>query len=102
RGGLMLYFGAPAAFMDTSDIWMEGRRPRLAVTGAGPYTGFILGGLCALVLWWQPDLALTPFLFQMATISYLISVLNLNPLLKFDGDYLLAAAPEIAQLLYAA
>jgi putative peptide zinc metalloprotease protein len=98
RGGLMLYFGAPAAFMDTSDIWMEGRRPRLAVTWAGPYTGFILGGLCALVLWWQPDLALTPFLFQMATISYLISVLNLNPLLKFDGYYLLADALEMPQL----
>lgn len=98
RGGVMLYFGMPAAFVDTSDIWLEGKRARLAVTWAGPYTGFILGGVCALLLWLVPNVTLATFVFQMATISILNSLLNLNPLLKLDGYYLLSDALEIHNL----
>ncbi|MBI4672685.1 MAG: hypothetical protein HY741_13585, partial [Chloroflexi bacterium] len=97
-GGLMLYFGMPAAFVDTSDIWMQGRRARLAVTWAGPYTGLVIGGFGAIVLWLFPDLTLAPFIFQMATVAMFTAVLNLNPLIKLDGYYLLSDALEIPQL----
>jgi putative peptide zinc metalloprotease protein len=98
RGGLMLYFGMPAAFVDTTDIWMEGKRARLAVTWAGPYTGFIIAGGCALVVWLWPGLAAGPLLLQVAVLAALTSVLNLNPLLKLDGYYLLSDALEIPKL----
>jgi putative peptide zinc metalloprotease protein len=98
RGGLRLYFGVPAAFVDTSDIWLEGRRARMAVTWAGPYTGFILGGLAALLLWLRPDLAAAPLLFQIAALGFAASIVNLNPLLNLDGYYLLSDALEIPNL----
>jgi putative peptide zinc metalloprotease protein len=40
RGGVGLYFGMVTFFMDTTDIWMEPRGPRLAVTWAGPFSGY--------------------------------------------------------------
>jgi putative peptide zinc metalloprotease protein len=97
-GGLMLYYGMPAAFVDTTDIWMEGKGARLAVTWAGPYTGFVIGGACAILVWLRPGLAIAPLLLQTAVIASLTSVLNLNPLLKLDGYYLLSDALEIPRL----
>ncbi|MBF8281249.1 MAG: hypothetical protein HW378_164 [Anaerolineales bacterium] len=94
----MLYFGVPAAFVDTSDIWLEDKRARLAVTWAGPYTGFVLGGLAAIALWLRPELAVAPLLFQIAAIGFATSIVNLNPLLNLDGYYLLSDALEIPNL----
>ncbi len=98
QGGLMLYFGMPAAFVDTTDIWTQGKRARLAVTWAGPYTGLIISGLCSITIWLWPGLGLAPLLFQVAAVGMLTTVMNLNPLLKLDGYYLLSDALEIAQL----
>jgi putative peptide zinc metalloprotease protein len=36
RGGLMLMMGLPYAFVDTTDMWFEGRGPRIMVSMAGP------------------------------------------------------------------
>ena len=71
RGGVMLYYGMPAAFVETTDIWLEPSRARLAVTWNGPYTGLILGGAAALVMFLFPGLALNPLLFKLAGFSYL-------------------------------
>ncbi|HUH95915.1 MAG TPA: hypothetical protein VLZ89_01060 [Anaerolineales bacterium] len=98
RGGVGLYFGMVAFFMDTTDIWMEPRGPRLAVTWAGPYSGFILGGICSLLLFFFPHMAGAQLAFQIASIGYLISIGNLNPLLKFDGYYILTDWLEIPRL----
>jgi putative peptide zinc metalloprotease protein len=89
-GGLMLYFGLPAAYVDTSDIWLGGRRARMSVTWNGPYTGLMIGGLCAILMWVYPQSPGNPFLFKMATIAYLTVFINLNPLLKYDGYYILS------------
>ncbi|MBI3537108.1 MAG: hypothetical protein HY070_06095 [Chloroflexi bacterium] len=98
RGGLMLYLGIPAAFVDTTDIWMEPKRARLAVTWAGPYSGFILAGSCAIIIWFAPALNIAPILFQLATIGLALSILNLNPALNLDGYHLLSDAVEIPRL----
>ncbi len=98
RGGVGLYFGMIAFFMDTTDIWMEPRGPRLAVTWAGPYSGFILGGICSILLLFYPHASGAQLAFQIASIGYLISVGNMNPLLKFDGYYMLTDWLEIPRL----
>ena len=98
RGGFMLYFGLPAFFMDTTDIWMEGKRARLAVTWAGPYSGLILGGLASAVMAIWPTFALNALLFQFAFFSYLTVFLNLNPLLELDGYFILMDWLEIPML----
>ncbi len=98
RGGFMIYFGMPAFFVDTTDIWLEGKRARLAVTWAGPYSGLILGGLASIVLLLWPAFTLNPLLFQFAFLSYLTVFFNLNPLLELDGYYLLMDWLDIPML----
>ena len=100
KGGAMLYYGLPAAFVDTTDVWMHGKKARLAVTWAGPYTGFILGGLSALLVYFWKDLpiATATILLQAGMIGMFTSAMNVLPLLKLDGYYLLADALEIPRL----
>ena len=89
RAGVLIYFGMPAFFVDTTDMWLEGKRPRLAVTWAGPYSGLILAGLVTLVMVAWPALSLNPLLFKFAFTCYILVFINLNPLLELDGYYLL-------------
>ena len=89
RAGVMLYYGLPAAFVETTDIWMAPRRLRLVTSFAGPATGLVIGGLCALVAFLLPAGALGAFVFVFGFVSLLNTVLNFNPLLELDGYYLL-------------
>ncbi len=78
------------AFVDTSDIWLAGRWPRVAVSLAGPYTNLVLSGFGVLVAGLVPNVAFAAALWQIALTSYLIALYNLNPLLEFDGYYALS------------
>ncbi|MCD4687585.1 MAG: hypothetical protein K8S97_16780, partial [Anaerolineae bacterium] len=98
RGGFLIYLGMPAAFVDTTDIWMEPRRPRIVVSWAGPLSCFFLGGLASLRLLVAPGDFLQGVLYQFAFLTYLTSVMNLNPLLKLDGYYILMDWLEIPRL----
>ncbi|MCK6568850.1 MAG: hypothetical protein DCC59_10640 [Chloroflexi bacterium] len=100
KGGAMLYYGMPAAFMDTTDVWMFGKRARLAVTWAGPYTGYIIGGACSLIVYFSPTLPLETavLLLQLALSALFINTWNLLPVLKLDGYYILADWLEIPRL----
>jgi hypothetical protein len=98
RGGAGLYYGMVTFFMDTTDIWMEPRKPRLAVTWAGPFSGFFLGGLASLALLINPAKPWSGLAYQFASFCYLVSILNLNPLLKLDGYYMLMDWLEMPML----
>jgi CRP-like cAMP-binding protein len=88
----------PAVFVDTMDMWLEGKRARLAVTWAGPYSGLVIGGLVSIFLVLRPDFGLNAVLYQFTLITYLTVFLNLNPLLEWDGYYLLMDWLEIPML----
>jgi putative peptide zinc metalloprotease protein len=90
--------GMPAAFVDTTDIWMEPRRPRIVVSWAGPHSGFFLGGVASLLLLVAPGDFLRGVLYQFAFLTYLTSFMNMNPLLKLDGYYILMDWLEIPRL----
>jgi hypothetical protein len=98
RAGFMIYLGMPAFFVDTSDIWMEPRRPRLLVSWAGPYSGFFLGALSSLLIFAIPNPAIAGWFFQFAFTCILLSFVNLNPLLLWDGYYLLMDWLEMPML----
>jgi putative peptide zinc metalloprotease protein len=89
RAGVMLYYGLPAAFVDTTDIWMAPRRARLVTSLAGPWTGLVLGGLCALAVLLLPEGPLGALLFAWALVFLVNNLFNFNPLLELDGYYLL-------------
>ncbi len=94
--GLLVYFGIPSVFVDTSDVWMAGRRARLLTTAAGPATGLVLAGTAQLVGLAVP--ALAPWTFKLGFAWYLNTLFNLNPFLALDGYYLLMDWLEIPNL----
>ncbi len=98
RGGFLIYYGYPAFFVDTMDMWLESRWARIAVSWAGPHSGLILGGLCALLVRAFPESALTPWLFKLAFVAFLGVFFNLNPLLELDGYFILIDLLELPML----
>ncbi len=54
--GVLLYFGIPSAFVDTTDVWMAGRHARLITTASGPAASIVLAGAAQLVglAWPEP------------------------------------------------
>jgi putative peptide zinc metalloprotease protein len=94
--GLLVYFGIPSVFVDTTDVWMAGRRARMLATAAGPATGLALAGIMQLVGLAVPSLG--PLAFKLAFAWYLNALFNLNPFLALDGYYLLMDWLEIPNL----
>lgn len=89
RVGFMIYFGLPAFFVDTSDIWMEPKGPRIQTSLAGPYSNLLVGSLASLIMFASPSPFVSDVLFQLAAWSYLGVFINLNPLLELDGYFVL-------------
>jgi len=98
RGGVMLYYGMPAFFTDTTDVWMQPRRARLIVSVAGIATMWGLGGLAMLYVLWQHGGALAPLAYQVAFVAFISNTLQLMPLLELDGYYVLVDWLEIPLL----
>jgi putative peptide zinc metalloprotease protein len=94
--GVLVFFGIPSVFVDTTDVWMAGRRARILVTAAGPATGLVLAGSMQLIGLAVP--ALGPLAFKLAFAWYVNVLFNLNPLLALDGYYLLMDWLEIPNL----
>ena len=94
--GLLVYFGIPSVFVDTTDVWMAGRRARLLVTAAGPLTGLVLAGSMQLAGLAIP--AIGALAFKLSFAWYLNGLFNLNPFLALDGYYLLMDWLEIPNL----
>ena len=83
--GVRLYFGLPAAFVDTTDIWMAPPLQRLLTAFAGPWTGLVFGGLLAI----SAMLVSGQLLFTAAFVFLVDNLFNFNPLLELDGYYML-------------
>lgn len=98
RAGFIIYLGMPAFFVDTTDVWMEPRKPRLLVSLAGPYSGFFLAAVASLLIYISPSDFVSGLLYQFAFVNNLLSFANLNPLLKLDGYYILMDWLEMPML----
>lgn len=96
EGGLSFYLGTLVAFVDTTDLWMEpDRGRRMAVSWAGPYSNLILGAICSLGILITPWPEVGVVLTSLATVNFLLVFTNLNPLLEWDGYYMLMDYLEI-------
>jgi len=94
--GFLVYFGIPSLFVDTTDVWMAGRRARLLTTAAGPAAGLVLAGASALVGFAVPEAA--PWCFKLSFAWYINALFNLNPFLALDGYYLVMDWLEVPNL----
>jgi putative peptide zinc metalloprotease protein len=89
EAGIRLYFGLPAAFVDTTDIWMAPPVQRILTAFAGPWTGLVLGGMCAIGASVVATGPVGAFLFTAAFVFFVDNLFNFNPLLELDGYYML-------------
>jgi putative peptide zinc metalloprotease protein len=98
--GLMLLVFTPSLYTNVSDSWMlESRWRRIAVAAAGMYVELMLATVATLVWWWtQPGLLNTLCLSTMLICSLGTVLLNGNPLMRFDGYYILADLVEVPNL----
>lgn len=90
----------PVLYSDVSDAYrLTDKRKRLAVAAAGVLAELGLAAV-ATVLWsFLPDGTVRSLAFVVATTSWIMSLsVNLNPLMRFDGYYLLADGLGVANL----
>ncbi|MEL7498505.1 MAG: HlyD family efflux transporter periplasmic adaptor subunit [Planctomycetota bacterium] len=98
--GFMLLVLTPAMYCNTSDSWvLPNRWHRIAIGAAGMYVEVFMAAICTFIWWftqpgWVHFLALNiMFLSSVSTILF-----NANPLLRYDGYYMLSDFLEIPNL----
>lgn len=98
--GFMLLVLTPAMYCNTSDSWLlPNKWHRIAIGAAGMYVEIVMAAICTFIWWYtQPGvihyMALnTIFLCSVSTLLF-----NANPLLRYDGYYMLSDYLEIPNL----
>lgn len=98
--GVMLLLFMPCLYCNVTDSWMiPSRWRRAAVAAAGMYVELILASICVF-LWWfsAPGLFNTLCLNIMFVGSVTTLLFNANPLMRYDGYYILSDLIEIPNL----
>ncbi|VXD24106.1 putative membrane protein [Planktothrix serta PCC 8927] len=98
--GLLMIMFMPAAYTNTTDSYcLVKRYQRVLVVAAGVLVQLIIAAI-GLLLWnWSnPSSALYTTSYLLMTAALLTIALNLNPLSKFDGYYLMVALTGINNL----
>ncbi len=100
--GVFFFFGAPCMYCEVSDTWrVPNRWKRILVSAAGMITELAVA-VVACVVWyttnapWVQNLALQ----VMLCCSVVTLLINANPLLRYDGYYILSDAlciPNLAE-----
>jgi putative peptide zinc metalloprotease protein len=88
RAGLKLMMVFPYAFVDTSEAWFEPRPRRLAISGAGPASDFVVAGAFSLLALTVGDGTIRDIFFNLAFAGYVGAFFNLNPFLERDGYHM--------------
>ena len=90
----------PVLYTDVTDAWkLQSRKQRLIIGAAGMIAELVLAAVATFLWAFLPEGTAKSIAFVVATISWVLSlVVNLNPLLRFDGYYLLSDALGIENL----
>ncbi len=90
--GLLFVGFVPLLYCDVSDSWLQqDRRRRMLVSAAGIGTELLLAAVCAVMWSFSRAGTLHSFLLNVMVLSSLNTLLiNGNPLLRYDGYYVLS------------
>ncbi len=98
--GVMILVLTPCLYCNVSDSWMlPNKWHRAAIGAAGMWVELVLASFCTWI-WWnsQPGLLNNLCLNVMFISSVSTVMFNANPLLRYDGYYILADITEIPNL----
>lgn len=98
--GVMVLVLTPCLYCNVSDSWMlPNKWHRAAIGAAGMYVELVLASIATYVWWFTtPGLVNNLALNVMFVCSVSTVVFNANPLLRYDGYYILADVLEIPNL----
>jgi putative peptide zinc metalloprotease protein len=98
--GVMMLILMPCLYCNVSDSWMlPNKWKRAAIGAAGMYVELVLAAICTF-LWWfsHPGVVHYACLNIMFVSSVSTILFNANPLLRYDGYYILSDILEIPNL----
>ncbi len=98
--GVMFLVGMPCLYCNVSDSWMlPNRWHRAAIGAAGMYVEIVLASICTFIWWFSQPGLLNYFCLNVMFVSSVSTILfNANPLLRYDGYYILSDILEIPNL----
>lgn len=98
--GILFLLGFPLPFTELTDSWrVSSRIDRLKIDAGGLLSEFTLAAWCLFLFPFLVDGPARSLVFYMATISIVLSLaVNLNPLMRFDGYYILSDLLNIKNL----
>ncbi|MEI7381046.1 HlyD family efflux transporter periplasmic adaptor subunit [Pectobacterium versatile] len=90
----------PVLYTDTSGSWkLTRRRQRMAIGAAGMMTELVLAAWATLAWSFLPDGMLRSAAFMLATTTWIMTLaINLSPLMRFDGYFLLSDGLQMPNL----
>ena len=98
--GFMMLVMMPAMYCNTSDSWtLPNKWHRIAIGAAGMYVEIVMAAIATFIWWYtQPGALHYLALNVMFLCSFTTLVFNANPLLRYDGYFMLADFLEIPNL----
>lgn len=98
--GVMILVLTPCLYCNVSDSWMlPNKWQRAAIGAAGMYIEVVLASVATFIWWFsEPGLLNNLALSTMFVCSVSTVVFNANPLLRYDGYYILSDISEIPNL----
>jgi len=98
--GVMILVLTPCLYCNVSDSWMlPNKWHRAAIGAAGIYVEVVIASICTFVWWFsEPGLLNYLCLSTMFVSSISTIIFNGNPLLRYDGYYILSDILEIPNL----
>ncbi len=98
--GFMLLVLTPCLYCNVSDSWtLPNKWHRAAIGAAGIYVELILATIATFVWWYTVPGLVNQLALQVMTICSISTVMfNGNPLLRFDGYYILSDIMEVPNL----
>ena len=98
--GVMFLVLTPCLYCNVSDSWMlPNRWHRAAIGAAGMYVEIVIASICTFIWWFSEPGFLNYVCLNVMFVSSVSTILfNANPLLRYDGYYILSDVMEIPNL----
>lgn len=98
--GVMVLVLTPCLYCNVSDSWMlPNKWHRAAIGAAGMYVEVVIASICTFIWWFsEPGMLNHLALSTMFVCSVSTLMFNANPLLRYDGYYILSDITEIPNL----